>query len=392
MTDKAVIIAIGSELLSGQITNRNAAWLSARLFELGIAVCEHLVVDDVEADIVDALRGSAGKARHLVLTGGLGPTSDDLTRQAVAKFAGKALRFDPPSWQHIQDIFARLRSPVPETNRQQCYFPEGARVLVNKAGTANAFALPVDGVQVFVLPGPPREVETVWNDHVRGMLESAVPAAARAVVRMWRTIGRGESHIAEIVEKVAGNSGVELAYRAHAPFIETKIRYRAAEAAKHASLVEALDQALAPWLFEADDEDVTSAFTSLLTTYKSINLYDGATHGNLVELLAPQLRERRGIPPALSLATSWETHDSPALFVRNCLSISDDVELALAVAGYDDGEGWAVGVRTKDRLTVLEKPSPYRGEALRARNQKAVAALAVRAFYDILSGSSSGLS
>lgn len=392
MTDKAVIIAIGSELLSGQITNRNAAWLSARLFELGIVVSEHLVVDDVEADIVDALARSAGKARYLVVTGGLGPTSDDLTRQAVARFAGKGLRFDPPSWQHIQDIFARFRSPVPETNRQQCYFPEGARVLVNKAGTANGFTLTVDGVQVFVLPGPPREVETVWGEHVRGMLEGAVPAAARAVVRMWRTIGRGESHIAEIVEKVAGNSGVEIAYRAHAPFIETKVRYRAAEAAKHVGLVEALDQALAPWLFESDDEDVTSAFTALLTAYKSINLYDGATHGNLVELLAPQLRERRGIPPALSLATSWETHDSPALFVRNCLSINDDVELALAVAGYDDGEAWAVGVRTKEGLTVLEKPSPYRGEALRSRNQKAVAALAVRAFYDILSGTSAGLS
>lgn len=384
MQDKAAIIAVGSELLSGQITNRNAAWLSAKLFSVGISVGSHAVVDDLETDIVEALEQAATKAGYIFVTGGLGPTSDDLTRQAVARFAGKPLRYDHDSWLHIEKIFSRLRIPVPETNRQQCYFPEGAKVLVNHAGTANAFEVLVSGVRVFVLPGPPREVEFVWQDHIENALASAIAVPKRPIIKMWRTIGRGESHIAELIEGIAGQSGVDIAYRAHAPYIETKIRYLAEDATRVRPILTAIDQVLAPWIYEVDHEDVSKELALILANYNSINLYDGATQGNLVELLSPQLREHIPSPRTLSLATSWESHDAPQLFIRNCLTVNDDVELTLAVAGFDENQGWAVGVRNKDILEVVAKPSPYKGDALRSRNQKAIAALAIRAFYDIL--------
>lgn len=384
MQDKAAIIAIGSELLAGQITNRNAAWLSARLLDIGIEVTTHLVIDDCESKVVDAVRLLIGKVTYLFVTGGLGPTSDDVTRQAIAASADRTLVFDSKSWQHIQDIFRRLQLSVPESNRQQCYFPQGSEILVNRVGTANAFMLAVEGTQLIVLPGPPREVEAVWLDHVHKRLSDRIPEEERIVVRKWRTIGRGESAVAELVEPIVSKQGVIVSYRAHAPYVETKIRYQGSKASQHSSLVAQIDQTLQPWLFESDNDDVVSDFCQQLRMFPSINLYDGVTQGSLLELLAPKLRDSDGLSSNLSVATSWENHDTPALFVRNCLTINDDVELALAIAGFDDQQGWAVGVRRRAAIKIITKESPYRGTALRSRNLVAIASLAVREFLHLM--------
>lgn len=384
MQDKAAIIAIGSELLAGQITNRNAAWLSAQLLDLGIEVITHLVVDDCEAEIVEAARSLLGKVRYLFVTGGLGPTSDDVTRQSIAELANRELYFDTNSWVHIQEIFQRLQLKIPESNRQQCYFPVGAEILANRAGTANAFALTLDQTELYVLPGPPREIEAIWQDHLKSKIGAAVLEDQRIVVRKWRTIGCGESAVAELVEPLVSNQAVVVSYRAHAPYVETKIRFKAEESAQIGGLLRKINETLNPWIFEQDEEDVILDLSKQFSRFQSINIYDGATQGYLLELLAPILRENSALSSNLSIATSWESHDSPALFVRNCLAVNDDVELGLAIAGFDEQLGWAVGVRWRHGLTVLEKTSPYRGKALRARNLSAIASLAAREFLNLI--------
>jgi molybdenum cofactor synthesis domain-containing protein len=380
----AAIVAVGSELLSGQIVNRNAAWLSNRLFALGIDARLHLTVDDVEGDILKAIDQAAEVARTLFITGGLGPTSDDLTRNAVAKWAGVELAYDEGSWQHVVELFSRFSNTVPETNRQQCYFPAGAKVLTNAAGTANGFVVEAKGREIWVLPGPPPEVEAVWRDHIGGPLASRIPDAAKKRLKMWRCIGKGESHLAEIVEPLVAGKGLEVAYRAHRPYVELKLRFPESEAEAHQRLLQDVEAALKPWLYEVDGEDVPASLIQRLERFRSIDLYDGCTHGNVFELLAPLLRETVTKPALISCVTSWERHESPKDFLETMLQMNTETDASLAVAGFDANGGWAVGLRFLGEISIEERPSLYKGEAMRPRNLKAISHLATKAWHDML--------
>ena len=117
MPNNAAILAIGSELLSGQITNRNSVWISKELFNYGIATDLHLVVDDIKDKISNWIELASKECDHIFITGGLGPTSDDLTRDAIAAWAGLELEFEEESWTHVKEIFARFNRPVPSSNR-----------------------------------------------------------------------------------------------------------------------------------------------------------------------------------------------------------------------------------------------------------------------------------
>jgi nicotinamide-nucleotide amidase len=382
----AAIVAVGSELLSGQIVNRNAAWLSSKLFALGIDARLHLTVDDVEADILKAIDQAAAVADLLVLTGGLGPTSDDLTRNAVAKWAGVELTYDEGSWQHIERLFARFSNTVPETNRQQCYFPAGAKVLTNSAGTANGFMIQAKGKEIWVLPGPPPEVDAIWNDHMGAQLAGRIPDTAKKHLKMWRVIGKGESHVAELIEPLVTGKGLEVAYRAHRPYVELKLRFPASAAERHKQLLADVEAALKPWLFEVDDQDLSASLIQRLARYRSIDLYDGCSQGNVLEVLAPLLREAVTKPSLISCVTSWERHDNPQAFVETMLQMNTETEVSLAVAGFDASGTWAVGLRVLGETSIEERPSLYKGDAMRTRNLKAVAHLTIKAWHDMLRG------
>src|SRR5579859_5863293 len=133
---KCEILSIGSELTSGQNLDTNSQWLSQRLAEIGIAVGWHTTVaDDLDAN-VEAFRVAAGRARLVLVSGGLGPTQDDLTREALARAAGVELVLDPESFERIQEMFRRRGRQMPERNRVQALFPQGAEPIPNDHGTA----------------------------------------------------------------------------------------------------------------------------------------------------------------------------------------------------------------------------------------------------------------
>src|SRR5229473_1927767 len=133
---KAEIISVGSELTSGQNLDTNSQWLSRRLAEIGIPVCWHTTVADDLADNVAAFRIASERAGLVLITGGLGPTQDDLTREALAQMAGVELVFHAPSFEHIQQLFARRHRTMPERNRVQAMFPAGSEPIPNPHGTA----------------------------------------------------------------------------------------------------------------------------------------------------------------------------------------------------------------------------------------------------------------
>jgi len=190
---RAVIISIGDELLSGATVDTNAAYLSARLEELGISTVRHLTVGDDAGAIADAVRAAAEEVEVVLLTGGLGPTADDLTQEGLAAAMGVPLREDPRSAERIAAFFARRGRRMKPSNRKQALLPVGAEAIDNDCGTAPGIAAQVGRAQVYVLPGPPHEMEEMFQRRIAPRLGSP-GAIAR---RLLHTFGAGESDVGE---------------------------------------------------------------------------------------------------------------------------------------------------------------------------------------------------
>src|SRR6186997_2405402 len=197
---RAEIIAIGDELTSGQRLDTNSQWLSQRLGELGIPVAFHTTVRDDLDDNVAAFRNAIERADVVVATGGLGPTADDLTREALAAAAGVELYEDAAALAHIRNLFARRKREMPERNKLQAQFPRGSRVVPNPEGTAPGIDLTVPRscvppCRVFALPGVPAELFTMWNDTVKPALVAAQPSSRIICHRRIKCFGVGESDL-----------------------------------------------------------------------------------------------------------------------------------------------------------------------------------------------------
>jgi len=195
---KASIVSIGNEVLSGQTIDTNASYLSGELLGAGIpVVSSYTIGDDIES-IARTFRLAAGDADMILATGGLGPTDDDVTRQALAKFLGAGLVFEDALFRKIEDYFERRNLRMSSRNRVQAYIPAGATALANTAGTAPGIMAEGGGKLIVALPGVPAEMRRMFEESVVGKLKELAGEQA-VVVRKVRCFGTGESNIAELV-------------------------------------------------------------------------------------------------------------------------------------------------------------------------------------------------
>jgi nicotinamide-nucleotide amidase len=210
------ILTVGDELLLGFTIDTNAAYLARALAEIGVEVVHRTTVGDDAVRIAHAVKVALERTGAVITTGGLGPTSDDRTRPAIAKLFGRELVRDDAIVAQIRERFWRMSSAkMPETNIVQAMVPVGARVLENRHGTAPALFLEDDsGRWVVMLPGVPREMRGLTNDTIIPLLRERIGAASTAVVsRTIRTTGIGESALAERLGDLAGGvDGLPLAY------------------------------------------------------------------------------------------------------------------------------------------------------------------------------------
>ena len=191
----AEIVAIGTELLMGQILDTDAQYLSRRLQSLGISVYYHTVVGDNPQRMRDTLTLALSRSDIVITTGGLGPTQDDISKEIAAEIMGLAMRFDEASWREIQDYFVRLGRACPQSNRRQAMFAEGARILPNACGTAPGCMLEREGKIVIQLPGPPHELADMFEKQVYGLLAARTGGCIAS--RYIRIYGLGESDVAQ---------------------------------------------------------------------------------------------------------------------------------------------------------------------------------------------------
>ena len=192
------VVLVGDELLKGEKSDAHVQFLGRELLGSGVRVVRaHTVGDSIE-EIAEVIRGRLASARVLIVTGGLGPTPDDITRDGVALALGLDLEFDEQSWEVIQKYFAERGKTASDVNRQQAMFPSGSDVLPNALGTAPGFVVDGGGATVFVLPGPSVEVRRMFEEHAHPRIRAALE---REPVRVetYRTIGVGESKLRELI-------------------------------------------------------------------------------------------------------------------------------------------------------------------------------------------------
>src|SRR4051794_7162107 len=173
------VISVGSELTSGQNLDTNSQWLSRRLAESGVAIGWHTTVaDDLDAN-VEAFRIASRRAALVLISGGLGPTQDDLTREALARAAGVELVFDQDSYEQINQMFTRRNRTMPERNRVQALFPAGAEPIANHHGTAPGIWMRLGTAIVVAMPGVPSEMFAMFETQVKPrLLAGAVAGSA----------------------------------------------------------------------------------------------------------------------------------------------------------------------------------------------------------------------
>ena len=198
----AEVISVGDELTSGQRLDTNSQWLSQRLGEIGVRTVRHTTVGDDLAANVDAFRQAASRARFIVISGGLGPTLDDLTREALAQAFSRPLELHQPSLERIEQMFVQRKRPMPERNRVQAYMPTGSLPIPNPHGTAPGIDLSVvsdngNRCRLFALPGVPAELTQMWGETVQGRIEAELGSNSAGSLRYHaiKVYGIGESDV-----------------------------------------------------------------------------------------------------------------------------------------------------------------------------------------------------
>jgi nicotinamide-nucleotide amidase len=363
----AEIVAVGTELLLGQIANTNAQVISRSLASIGVDVYFHTVVGDNLDRMVGTIEAAVDRADAVIITGGLGPTSDDITREAVAEVAGCKLVRDDAVAEEIRRIFERMNRQMPEENLKQAEMPEGAEMIPHE-GTAPGFVIEHNGCLVFALPGVPWEMEAMLRKTVMPKLSQRAGAAS-IVSRQVLVIGLGESatqeKISDIVDRqsnptiayLAGGGQVRVRLSAKAASesealaliapVEDEIRSRLGEdavAGSHASIADAVGQELREHgLKIAAAESLTGGLIGSLLTAAG-----GSSDfflGSLVTYATEAKRDVAGVDEAILVGpgpVSAEAAAALAVGARSKFGADLGVS-ATGVAGPTEQDGKPVG-------------------------------------------------
>ena len=229
----AEIVAIGTEILMGQIVDTDAQYLSRRLQSLGISVYYHQAVGDNPQRMQETLALALSRSDLVITTGGLGPTQDDISKEIAAKLLGLKMQFDEESWQAIRGYFDRLGRNCPENNKRQAMFAEGARILPNSCGTAPGCMIEKDGKIVIQLPGPPNEMADMFEKQVYGYLAEMTGGCIAS--RYIRIYGLGESQVAQMCARWIEQGG-DVTVAPYCQLGECQLRVTARGESEHEAL------------------------------------------------------------------------------------------------------------------------------------------------------------
>ncbi|CAA9411123.1 MAG: ADP-ribose pyrophosphatase of COG1058 family / Nicotinamide-nucleotide amidase [uncultured Rubrobacteraceae bacterium] len=289
----AEIVTIGTEILLGDLVDTNSAWLGGRLAALGVSIYRHTTVGDNSERITAALREAASRADLVITTGGLGPTSDDLTNECLGVAAGREMVEYSEARRHVDEMFRRFgREPTP-SNYKQAIFPEGSELIPNPVGTAMGAMLELDGTLVATFPGVPGEMRRMFEDTLEPLIRERSEGAIVSRT-LWFT-GIGESALAEQVQDLLDASDPTVAPLAGQGKVRLRVTARAETSEEAGKKIDPVaDEILArlgDYYFGEDDETLESALGKLLAERgATLALAESCTGG----LLAKRLTDGAG--------------------------------------------------------------------------------------------------
>ncbi|NOT13161.1 MAG: competence/damage-inducible protein A [Methylococcaceae bacterium] len=321
------VFSQGEEIVTGQTVDTNAAWLSQQAVQLGFTVSRHTVVGDKLEDLVLLLNDIAQRADCCICTGGLGPTSDDLTAEAVANAFQRPLQFDESAYTQMKDYFANRNKSMPETNRKQALLPQGAERIDNDWGTAPGFALQQGRCWFAFLPGVPMEMRFMFTEKILPSMNNRFSLKPSQLI-ILRTIGMGESDIQERIKSVQISDSVQLGFRADTDEVQVKL------------------------LFASDyPETAIQALVSEIAAKLGDNVFsiDGQSEivGDLVSVVDQLMRRSQHTLAVIETA-------SQGLIAAKCINASWLLEAQYQQSFAKLMEKWAIQVDTGDPMSTAK--------------------------------------
>ncbi|PWH20099.1 MAG: competence/damage-inducible protein A [Anaerolineae bacterium] len=288
----AEILTIGTEILLGEITDTNAAYLARKLREIGLDVYRKTTVGDNPQRIAAFIREAFTRCQVIIATGGLGPTVDDPTREAVALAFNVELQYHPTLWEPIQERFRRYGRTPTENNRRQAYLPQGATPIENPVGTAPAFLMDREGKIIICLPGVPREMEFLMENHVVPYLRNRLQLREIIKTRILHTIGVGESLIDSQIADLETSPNPTVGLAAHAGQVDIRIAVKAESEIAADQQIWQMEQEirkrLGNWIYGADNESIEKiALQTLKAKQWRLATCECGTNGMLLARLSP---------------------------------------------------------------------------------------------------------
>lgn len=395
----AEVISTGDELTLGRVVNSNAAWLSRRLSAMGFEVVRHVTLPDVMGPVVAEYRAAFRRADLVILSGGLGPTVDDLTREAVARATARPLVRDAAALERIRSFFARRNRPMPANNERQADIPRGATIVPNPVGTAPGFALRHARALAVALPGVPAELFSMFDATVALLLEKSFPRRPAVAVKELEIIGLAESEIDRRLRDVAtpdGNPRLSLMVRDGTVCVRLLARGRTAAEARTrlAPAVRHARRLFGDRLFGEDGADIAEVVARILLKRKlTLAVAESCTGGLIGHLLTniPGISDalledvvtysndskmkRLGVPRAILRAHGAVSAETAAAMAEG-LARTSGARATLSVTGIaGPGGGTAAkpvglvysAVRFAGKTTVLEHRFAGDRAAIKAR-------------------------
>jgi len=298
-------LAVGTEITDGQILDRNSQWISERMLDFSSEIVEHRAVPDDREKILRGLKDLSAHSDVLFVTGGLGPTSDDFTRDCVADFLRQPLVWNVEAWGWAEERLKSRGSPITENQKQQCFFPAETTLLKNNHGTACGFFIQTPKNLLVCLPGPPPEIESIWHaglvQVVRSLVEKRKVTPRR--LSILRTMGIGEGALAFAVEEVLTSVSVkhklprlQVGYRAHAPYVEVKVWSQPNQQSMADEVLQMIRAKFAEFYINSDQEDVADGFLAQVirkqTQGRKIAIVDTLTQGEFHRRVLEKVRVR----------------------------------------------------------------------------------------------------
>jgi competence/damage-inducible protein CinA-like protein len=352
------IITIGTEILLGEIVDTNARYLARTLRDAGIDLYHKTTVGDNVTRIAQAIQGSLERCEIVITTGGLGPTVDDPTREAVALAVGVELEFHPELWDQIQARFRRFNRQPTENNKRQAYIPKGAIAIENPVGTAPCFIVEIENHSIASLPGVPREMEYITKKAVLPYLRERYDLKGMIKARILHTVGAGESQIDDLISDLEELSNPTVGLSAHSGQVDVRITAKADTEDEADALIqpieESIRQRLGNWVYGADGDSLEQiALQNLAGKGWKLVAIEAGLNGHLIRLLST-------VPGSFIDGEVLTSTPKPEelMALTEELRLSRNAEVGLGVAVYPGTERQDVQLIliTPERTQQISRP------------------------------------